>query len=180
MRVLVAGVGHTNLRDLSVGPLLAAQLALDPTWPAGVDVRDLGYGAVQVAHDLIAWQRGAPYHRAVLFGAATRGHPPGTVTSYRWSASLPDPDVVQAHVADALTGLVSLDLLLVVGRQFGALPADIVVVEVEPEDTTWGPGCSAAVAVALETARDAIRAAVHLELQRERGDASGLARRRQL
>lgn len=162
-RVLVAGVGHTNQRDLSIGPLLAEQLAVETAWPAPVDVRDLGYGAVQVAQDLQAWQVAAPYTRAILFGAAQRGRLPGTVTCARPSAPPPDPDVVQAHVADALTGLVSLDLLLVVGRQFDALPADVVVVEVEPEDLSWGPGCSATVEAALPAARRAILAATRLE-----------------
>ena len=163
-RVLVAGVGHTNQRDLSIGPLLAEQLAAETEWPAAVDVRDLGYGAVQVAQDLQAWQVAVPYARAVLFGAAQRGRPPGTVTSSRAAiVPPPDPDLVQAHVADALAGLVSLDLLLVVARQFGALPADVVVVEVEPEDTSWGPGCSTTIAAALPAARDAILAAARLE-----------------
>lgn len=162
-RVLVAGVGHTNQRDLSIGPLLAEQLAAETDWPVAVDVRDLGYGAVQVAQDLQAWQVASPYARAVLFGAAQRGRPPGTVTCARPAAPPPDPDVVQAYVADALTGLVSLDLLLVVGRQFHALPADVVVVEVEPEDTSWGPGCSATVEAALTAARRAILDATRLE-----------------
>ena len=165
IRVLVAGVGHTNQRDLSIGPLLAEQLAAESGWPAAVDVRDLGYGAVQVSQDLHAWQAASPYARAVLFGAAQRGRPPGTVATSRAPvAPPPDPDLVQAHVADALTGLVSLDLLLVVARQFGALPTDVTVVEVEPEDTSWGPGCSATVAAALPAARRAILAATGLEL----------------
>jgi len=38
-RIFIGGVGYTNLRDLSVGPIVLPQLQqLD--WPAGVEIDD--------------------------------------------------------------------------------------------------------------------------------------------
>jgi len=156
MKVLVAGVGYTNLRDMSVGPLLAERLAAE-TWPVDVQVRDLGYGAVHVAHDLQDLQDTDPVERLVLFGAVARGRRAGSVTCYRWDGVLPDPDDIQAQVAEAVTGTISLDGLLIVGRQFGALPDDVVVVEVEPEDDSWGPACSPVVETALTEVAEVVR-----------------------
>jgi hydrogenase maturation protease len=158
MRTLVAGVGYTNLRDMSVGPLLVERLAAEP-WPAGVDVLDLGCGAVHAAHYLQDAQAAAPYERGVVFGAVRRGRAPGAVTRYRWDGRLPTPEEVQAHVAEAVTGVISLEGLLIVCRQLGALPEEIVVVEVEPADDSWGPECSPAVAAALPAAARVIRQA---------------------
>ena len=156
MRVLVAGVGYTNLRDMSVGPALAERLAAE-TWPDGVDVFDLGIGAVAAVHHLAAAQAEGAYDRAVLFGAAQRGRRPGSVTCYLWDSVLPGVEAIQAQVAEAVTGAVSLEALLVVGRQFGALPERVVVVEIEPEDESWGPDFSPAVEEAVTTAMAVIR-----------------------
>jgi Ni,Fe-hydrogenase maturation factor len=49
MRTLIAGVGYSNLSDLSVGPLVAAQLRGEE-WPAHVEVDDLSYGPIAVVH----------------------------------------------------------------------------------------------------------------------------------
>ena len=159
-RVLVGGVGYTNLRDLSVGPQLVRCLAAE-SWPEGVEVRDLGYGAVHVAHDLLAAQAAPerrPYDRAVLFGAVHRGRPPGTVTAFRWDGRLPAAEDVQMHVSEAVTGVVSLEGVLVVCAQLGALPRDVRLVEIEPADMGWGEGCSPTVRAVLP---EAIRA-IHL------------------
>ncbi|HEU5315572.1 MAG TPA: hydrogenase maturation protease [Chloroflexota bacterium] len=158
VRVLVAGVGYTNLRDMSVGPALAERLGAE-TWPEGVDVVDLGIGAIAAVHYMVWAQENGAYERAVLFGAARRGRPPGSLTCYRWDGVLPGAEDVQAQVADAVTGAISLAALLIVGRQLGALPADVVVVEVEPADESWGPGFSQEVAACLDAAAAAIRRA---------------------
>jgi hydrogenase maturation protease len=158
-RVLVAGVGYTNLRDMSAGPLLAARLAAE-AWPHGVEVHDLGYGAVHVAHDLQGLQEDQPYERAVVFGAVARGRVPGTVTCYRWDGVLPDAGAVQAQVAEAVTGAISLDALLIVGRQLGVLPDEVIVIELEPADDSWGPALTPAMERAMEVARRTIRDAV--------------------
>ena len=134
-RTLVAGVGYCHMSDLSVGPFLADRFTRE-AWPAGVDVDDLSYGPVAVAQTLEDAR--PPYTRIVFVAAVDRGLPPGSLRSYEWDGVLPGPDEVQARVGQAITGIVDLDNLLVVVRQFGALPPAVFVVEVQPENQEFG------------------------------------------
>lgn len=152
-RTLVAGVGYHDLRDHSVGPLLARSLAGE-TWPEGVVVEDLSYDPVKVTHRLSGEE--PPFDRLVVMGAVRRGRRPGTVTVYRWDRALPDPEEVQARVAEAVTGVIALDNLLVVTAAFDAAPREVYVVEVEPEVEAMGDELTPAVA---EGAARAARAA---------------------
>ncbi len=154
-RVLVAGVGYLNLRDLSVGPLVVDRLAaLD--WPTGVEVEDLSYGPVAVVHRLR--EENPPFGRIVLVAGVQRSREPGTVTCYRWDGRLPAPGEIQARVEEALTGVIDLDNLLIVTRHFDALPDEVIVVEVEPRTTGWGEGLSELISSALEEVVALVRA----------------------
>ena len=137
MRVLVGGVGYRFLRDDSVGPhvsdLLAGRAGAD------VEVEDLSYHPVGLSQNL---QERPPYDRLVLVGAVRRGREPGAVEAYRWDGSLPPVDEIQERVAEAVTGVISLDNLLIVCGALGGLPDDVHVVEVEPTEETWGDGFS--------------------------------------
>ena len=134
-RTLVAGVGYCHASDLSVGPFIADRFTRE-AWPPGVDVDDLSYGPVAVAQTL---EDAKPaYARIVFVTAVDRGLPPGSLRSYRWDGVLPGPDEIQARVGQAITGIVDLDNLLVVVRQFGALPTVVFIVEVQPENQEFG------------------------------------------
>jgi hypothetical protein len=78
----------------------------------------------------------------VLVGAVARGREPGSIEAYRWGGRLPAPDEVQARVAEAVTGVISLENVLVVVGTLGGFPEDVRVVEVEPADEGWGEGFS--------------------------------------
>ena len=151
MRVLVGGVGYRNLRDYSLGPHVADLLAGQAE--NGIEVEDLSYGPVQIAHNL---QDRPPYDRLVLVGAVRRGRPPGTVARYHWRRSLPPADEIQARVAEAVTGVISLDNVLVVCGALGGLPEDVRVVEVEPVDEGWGEGLSDHIASTLPHVMEAV------------------------
>ncbi len=155
-RVLVAGVGYRNLRDLSVGPLAVERFG--PSTER-VDVEDLSYGPIDV---LFMLQRREPYSAAIFITAVHRDRAPGTVTRVRWNHSPIAVDVLQERVAEAVTGVISLDNLLHICAHFRALPSDVTLIEIEPTDDTWGEALSpdgqraldAAVATArLEVAR---------------------------
>lgn len=152
--VMIAGVGYTNLRDISLGPVLVPRLQ-QLEWPSGVEVEDWSFGPIMVVHRL----QDCPgrYNRIVLFSAVSRGRDPGDVLCYRWTGALPDDDTVQGCVAEAVTGIISLDNLLIIAERLGALPRDVVVVEVEPADCNWGPGFSAPVESALEQVINSLR-----------------------
>jgi hydrogenase maturation protease len=151
---MVAGVGYTNLRDLSVGPVLVPRLR-EMDWPDGVEVDDLSFGPIAVV--LRMRDRPGHYRRMVLVTSVERGRAPGGPYCYRWDGVLPDPDEIQARVGEAVTGVISVDNLLVVAGHFGALPEDVILVEVEPEDTGWGPGFTPTVEGILETTIDMVR-----------------------
>ena len=145
-RVLVVGVGHPFLRDLSIGPVLVTELSrLD--WPAGVEVDDWSFNPIAIVQRLEALAD--PYDRIVVLSAVERGRVPGQVTRYRWSGDLPDAAEIQQRVGEAVMGIINLDNLLIVGQHFGAFPPDVVVVEVEPDDTGWGDGFTPRIEAAL-------------------------------
>ena len=144
-RRLVGGVGYTNLRDGSAGPLLAERLARAAL--PDTDVEDLSYSPLDV---LLLLQRRAPYDELVLVGAVARGDVPGTVRVGRWDPPPESAEALQARVAEAVTGVVSLENLLRIVGHFGALPPRVTVVEIEPADEGWGPDPSPAVAAALD------------------------------
>lgn len=140
MDTLVGGVGYTFLRDLSIGPVLTKHLATIE-WPANLIIdEDLSFGPISIVHRFNA--RSTPFKKVVLFGAITRGKVPGTITSYKWKGELPSEQEIQDRISEAVTGVVSLDNLLIVGEHFQIWPSETYVVEVEPEDESWGSGFS--------------------------------------
>jgi Ni,Fe-hydrogenase maturation factor len=89
-----------------------------------------------------------------------RGRVPGAVVRYSWSRRLPDDEEVQARVAEAITGVISLDNLLIIATYFDKLPRDVVVIEVQVADEDWGEALSPEVEGAIPRAIDEIRCAV--------------------
>jgi hydrogenase maturation protease len=157
MKTVVGGVGYHNMRDLSLGPVLTAELA-EMAWPPHVHIdADFSFGPIAIVQrfhsepDLC--------ERIVLFAAVSRGRSPGSVTSYRWSGRLPPAAEIQARIGEAVTGVVSLDNLLIIGEQFNIWPAELFVVEVEPADEGWGPGFSPVVKGVLDEVVTAVRRA---------------------
>ncbi len=142
--VLIAGVGYSFLHDWSVGPRVVTQLQ-QRTWPAGVEIDDWSFGPLDGIYRLQAAV--PPFDRVVFFGAVERGRPVGSVVRRQWDeADLPSPEVVQERVGEAISGVISMDNLVFVCAAFKALPADVVLIEVEPlADDSWGDGFSSAV-----------------------------------
>lgn len=159
-RTLVGCVGYTNLRDLSFGPHLLGELRR-LAWPDGVEVDDLGPGGpIAAVHRL----RDAPCDRVVLAAAVARGREPGELRASVWDGVVASEDLVQAAVAEGVTGVISLDNLVTVGGYFAVWPCDLVLLELEPVETAWGPELSPAVARRLPFAVETVRALVHGEI----------------
>ena len=108
-RVLIGGVGYTNLRDRSFGPLLIERLP-----GAGLAGRRRGRRP-QLRSDRRAVQApgraGALPARHVRQRGGARAAA-GTVERYRWQPPTPAVDELQERVAEAVTGVVSLENLL--------------------------------------------------------------------
>ncbi len=154
MAVLIAGVGYQNMRDQSVGPdVMPALKELD--WPAETEILHLHFGPIHV----VQWLEERPGHfdRMVFVAAVARGRKPGGVYCYRWEGILPSAEEIQQRIGEAVMGVIDLDNLLIVAQHFGVLPRDVVVVEVEPEDTGWGVGFSPGVQEALPAVIETVR-----------------------
>ena len=142
---LIAGVGYRSLRDLSAGNAIVDAL-LPLVWPDGVEVEDLSYGPMDVLFRL----READFARLIVVGAATgSGGQPGEVNRRHWRYEPEPPAQVQARVAEAVTGVISLENLLVICGHFGALPPEVTVIEIAPGDDGWGDEFSPPVAHAI-------------------------------
>jgi hydrogenase maturation protease len=143
--ILLAGIGYRNMRDGSFGPLLMDSLQRRPS-PPDLEIADLSYGPIAVLHFL---DERPSYARLILVAGVRRQRQPGGVYCYRWEHQLPAPEDIQARVAEALMGVISLDNLLIIATYFGKLPRDVVIIEVEPQDDGWGEGFTPAVEAAI-------------------------------
>jgi len=135
-KILVAGVGYQHLSDLSFGPVLVERMR-EMEWPEEVRIEDFGWGPISILH----WFEESPgrkFGRAIFAGAVERGREPGNLFTYAWLTDKPDPEVVQQRISEALTGVISLENLLVIAHHFEALPPDTTVIELEPVEQEWG------------------------------------------
>ncbi len=151
MRVLVGGVGYRFLRDGALGLYITDTLAVRAG--NGVEVEDLGYHPIGFTQNL---QDRPTYDRIVFVAAVARGRAPGTVEAYRWDHVLPPAKDIQDRVSEAVTGVISLDNLLIVSEALGAFPEDVRVVEAEPADEGWGEGFSPEIETKLPTIEEAV------------------------
>jgi hydrogenase maturation protease len=158
-RVLVGTVGYHNLSDFSLGPKLLPRLQAGD-WPSGVEVEELHWGPIMVVQHFQALPQ--PYERVVLVAARPSGRAVGTVTLRQWRGGLPAAQEIQERVSEAVTGIISLDNLLVVGEHFGIWPAEVLIVDVEPgpeePGDTFTPAVEAAIPMVLDTVRRAATA----------------------
>jgi hydrogenase maturation protease len=153
-RVLVGGVGYRWFGDGSFALLVSDALA-GLEWASGVDVLDLGYGALHVAMDLADID--LPYERVVLIAVTERGRAPGQLYRFACDPGAPSAQDVQDRMYEAGAGVIDLDHLLVLGRHFGALPDDVVAVELEPHPGTTGDQLSRAAQALLPQAVELVR-----------------------
>lgn len=157
MRTLIGAVGYRYLRDHSAAFAVLGRLEQEELGP-DVVVEDVSYNPIA----LVQWLQGEEkdgFGQAIFVAAVERdGRAPGRVDAYRWDGALPSAQLIQQAVADAVTGIISLDNTLVVAGHFSALPPRVAIVEIEPRDHEFGTALSPGVALAVETAIDIVRA----------------------
>jgi len=155
-QILVGGVGLPWLRDLDYGTQWVNRVA-HHDWPDHVVIEDMSYAAHRVLDRL---QEVRPC-KVVLVGCMPRHvDPPGTIRRYDLDLTPPSGDEAHERISEAAQGIIDLDHTLAVARYYGAFPDDTVVIEVEPEDDTFGLGFSDVV----EGTVDAVLALVRQEL----------------
>ncbi len=155
MRVLIAGVGYHNLSDLSFGPHMVNELrALE--WRNGVEIDDWSFGPIAVTQRL--QDRPGYYDRIIFISAVQRGREAGALGVYCWNGALPDAAEIQRRIGEAVMGVISLDNLLIVTTHFRALPKDVIVIEVEPENLEFGEAFTPRVQAAIPKVSELARA----------------------
>lgn len=176
-RTLIGTVGYHHLRDYSVGPMLLPRLqAMD--WPPGVTLEELNWGPIAIVQNLEAMAE--PYDRIVMLVARAKGRRPGTLTLRRWRGGLPDPTRIQDCITEAVTGVISVDNLLIIGEHFGIWPEEVFLVDVEPGPEEAGTTLTPPVETATGTILDTVRRVVIEDtnalppMEPMRGDLLGL------
>ena len=157
MRAVIGGVGYRNLRDHSLGIRLSDELEPQARPPALL-IEDLSYNPVAIAQWFADEALETPITRAVFVTAVARedGRPPGTIVAYKWDRIMPHADAIQLAVTDAVTGIILIDNTLIVAEWMRALPQEVIVVEVEPQEHAFGDEMSAPVAAAYDEVRDLV------------------------
>ena len=145
-RSLIAGIGQPWMRDLAFGSHVVRFLASRSG--IGASVLDLSFSPI-AACQLI--EDGA-YRRVVFVTSRAAGRPRGIVYEATAYDPVTDSGRIHAHIGDAVMGSVSLETLLVVGRYRGLFPEPPAIIEIEPEDETWGPDLSEAAQALVEPA----------------------------
>lgn len=136
MRVIVGIVGYYGfVRGYPLGPELMERLqAL--AWPHEAEIREMNWGPVAIVQDFQA--AADPPNRVVLVGALDRGLAVGSVSCRRWVGGALDPAAVQRRMFEAVTGVIALDNLLVIGTQFGIWPRETCTVELQWPESGLG------------------------------------------
>lgn len=150
--ILVGGVAELYQGDLDLGRIAVGRLA-DEDLGEDVHVEELSWGAVTVSHRLVDLLPDA----LVLVAAQARGRAPGTVERREIGPLDLSDEELQLAVGDALTGYVTVDLLVEVTTALGTLPSPTVVVEVEPAATEPSEQLSPAAQAGLEQALALVR-----------------------
>jgi len=129
-KVFIGTVGYHNLSNHSIGPALLPQLQ-KMNWAAGVDVDELNWGPIAIVQKFQALP--TTYDRVILLSAIERaGRTIGDITVFKWMGKLPDEEMIQRCIGDAVTGVISVENLLIIGEYFKIWTGETFVVDVEP------------------------------------------------
>ena len=156
MGTLIGAVGYRQLRDHSAPFVLLERLEAAHLGP-DITVEDVSYNPIALMQWLQGDAKGTFEHAIFIASVERAGRAPGRVDAYRWDGVLPSEQLIQQAVADAVTGIISLDNTLVIAGYFQALPPRVAIVEIEPREhefgTTLSPDVTAAVEIALDLTR---------------------------
>ncbi len=129
-KVFIGTVGYHNLRNHSIGPALLPQLQ-KMTWASGVDIEELNWGPIAIVQKFQSFP--TPYDRVILISAIERpGREIGDISIFQWHGKLPDEELIQRCIGDAVTGVISVENLLIIGEYFKIWTGETFVVDVEP------------------------------------------------
>ncbi len=129
-KIFIGTVGYHNLRNHSIGPALLPQLQ-KMQWPEGVELDELNWGPIAIVQRFQSLP--TPYDRVILIAAIERPERKiGNITVFKWMGKLPDQELIQRCIGDAVTGVISVENLLIIGEFFKIWQGETFVVDVEP------------------------------------------------
>lgn len=135
-KILVGTIGYHNLGNHSLGPALLPMLQ-KLEWPEVTEVEEMNWGPIAIVQKFQTLQD--PYKRVILLAAIERhGRNIGDIDVFRWMGRLPDDEMIQACVGDAVTGVISVENLLIIGEHFKIWPDETFIIDVEPGPETAG------------------------------------------
>lgn len=125
------------IRGYPLGPELKEALQTTDWQGHDVDLKEMNWGPVAIVQEFQANK--IIHDRIVLIAAVDRpGRQFGEVHCRQWIGGELDVMHVQDRIFEAVTGIISVDNLLVIGEYFKIWPKELVVIEVELPDTTIG------------------------------------------
>ena len=136
-RIALGLVGYYQfIRGYPLGPELWERLD-DMSWPDHqVEIKEMNWGPVAIVQDFQA--SSIQYDHIVLIAGVDRGLPPGSVTCRHWLGGKLDNSVVQDRIFEAVTGVINLDNLLVIGEHFKIWPEELITIEIQLADSSFG------------------------------------------
>lgn len=135
-KVLIGSVGYYNLANHSVGPVLLPVLQ-EMKWPEKVTIEELHWGPIAIVQYFQSLEE--PFDRVVLLTAINHSlRKIGDVTIHKWNGGLPSEEDIQARIGDAVTGVIGVENLLVIGEYFKIWPEEVFIVDVEPGLEKYG------------------------------------------
>ncbi len=154
-KILIGTIGYHNLRNHSIGPVLLTQLQ-KMDWPKGVDLEEMNWGPIAIVQKFQTLP--VSYDKMILLSAVERKERQiGEIDVFRWMGRLPDEEQIQACIGDAVTGVISVENLLIIGEYFKIWPAELFLVDVEPGPDQAGPEFTAEVNRIIPDVIDTIR-----------------------
>ncbi len=129
-KILIGTIGYHNLRNHSIGPHIFPSLQ-KMDWPLGIEVDEMNWGPIAIVQKFQSLE--TPYDKVIFICAIERlGRKIGEITLFKWMGKLPDGEELQARIGDAVTGVISVENLLIIGEHFQIWPKDCYLVDMEP------------------------------------------------
>jgi hypothetical protein len=140
-RVAIGLVGYFQfIRAYPLGPEFRERIdaRMDSTdWQGiNVSIKEMNWGPIAIVQEFQA--HATQFERMVLVATVDRGLAPGSITCRQWLGGELDHHVVQGRIFEAVTGVISLDNLLVIGEHFNIWPPELITIEVQLADTGFG------------------------------------------
>lgn len=136
-KVGIGLVGYYQfVRGYPIGPVLKKRIEAANWLDIDLEIKEMNWGPIAIVQEFQAVE--IEYDRFVLVTVVDRGLAQGTVTCRRWLGGDMNTLAVQDRVFEAVTGIISIDNLLVIGEHFGIWPREVITIEAQLDDTAFG------------------------------------------